>query len=263
MKFPNHLILDVNNELVTNSSQYWIHRYFTNFKKDCAIFESFSFHKAFLFRKENLLLNKLIKNQKNYSIIYSLSNSSLFLTDSKKKLYSSLYKPRTKVKSKILHSKNENKLIYNFITNPTLTFDNFFFKRLITNFSFKSDNDRARSNKLWSLFDINFLKKEKMYTKLKYSRVPQYDIVSGGVAALLAGFLGFLISEKFGFELADSGDFYILFMYIVFLFFSSRLFLKIVDSENFSWNIFSLKWLLLFLQTLFILLINNVSKLKR
>jgi len=37
-----------------------------------------------------------------------------------------------------------------------------------------------------------------MYTKLKYSRVPQYDIVSGGSAALLAGFLGFLISEKFG-----------------------------------------------------------------
>ena len=57
-----------------------------------------------------------------------------------------------------------------------------------------------------------------MYTKLKYSRSPQSDIVSGGVAALFAGFLGFLISEKFGIELVDSGDFYTFFMYIVFLF---------------------------------------------
>ena len=54
------------------------------------------------------------------------------------------------------------------------------------------------NNLLWSLFDINFLKKEKIYTKLKYSRSPQYDIVSGGVAALFAGFLGFIISEIFG-----------------------------------------------------------------
>jgi hypothetical protein len=73
-----------------------------------------------------------------------------------------------------------------------------------------------------------------MYTKLKYSRVPQYDIVSGGAAALLAGFLGFLISEKFGFELVDSGDFYFLFMYLVFLFFSLRLFLKIMTSKDSS-----------------------------
>ena len=39
--------------------------------------------------------------------------------------------------------------------------------------------------------NINFIKKEKLYTKLKYSRTPQYDIVSGGIAALLSGFLGF------------------------------------------------------------------------
>jgi hypothetical protein len=82
------------------------------------------------------------------------------------------------------------------------------------------------------LFNINFLKKEKMYTKLKYSRVPQYDIVSGGAAALLAAFLGFLITEKFGFELLDSADFYFIFMYLVFLFFSLRLFLKLFNTEQ-------------------------------
>lgn len=78
------------------------------------------------------------------------------------------------------------------------------------------------------LFDINYIKREKIYTKLKYSRSPQYDIVSGGIAALLSAFIGFLISEKFGYELPDSGDFYIVFMYIVFLCFSLRPLVKLV-----------------------------------
>ena len=104
-----------------------------------------------------------------------------------------------------------------------------------------------------NLFNINFLRKEKIYTKLKYSRVPQYDIVSGGSAALLAGFLGFLICEKFGFELLDSGDFYFFFMYLVFISFFSRLFLKLffdtpLHTSGFSF--FSLKWLFLFLFSL-------------
>lgn len=69
---------------------------------------------------------------------------------------------------------------------------------------------------------IAFLRKEKVYTKLKYSRTQSYDIVSAGVAALFAGFLGFLICEKFGFELLDSGDFLFLYLYIVLLFFTLR-----------------------------------------
>lgn len=91
-----------------------------------------------------------------------------------------------------------------------------------------------KNQTLINLFNINFLKKEKIYTKLKYSRTPQYDIISGGSAALFSGFLGFLICEKFGFELIDSGDFYILFMYIVFLSFSLRPFLKIISSTDSS-----------------------------
>ena len=91
------------------------------------------------------------------------------------------------------------------------------------------------SKNLSNYFDLIFLKKEKMYTKLKYSRTPQYDIVSGGIAALFAGFLGFLICEKFGFELVDSGDFYFVFMYVVFLSFLLRLFCKIMSlTTNFS-----------------------------
>ena len=89
------------------------------------------------------------------------------------------------------------------------------------------------------MFDINFLKREKIYTKLKYSRSPAYDIVSGGVAALFAGFLGFLISEKFGIELVDSGDFYTLFMYIVFLTFSTRPLLKMMNQNALTSRVWS------------------------
>ena len=76
-------------------------------------------------------------------------------------------------------------------------------------------------------FNCNFLRREKLYTKLKYSRSPQYDIVSGGVAAIFSGFIGFLISEKFGIELVDSGDFYFLFMYCVFFSFSLKPFTRV------------------------------------
>jgi len=83
-----------------------------------------------------------------------------------------------------------------------------------------------------SLINVNFLRKERLYTKLKYSRSPAYDIVSGGSAALLAAFLGFLISEKYGFELVDSGDFYYLFMYIVFLSFSIKPLVYTLNSKR-------------------------------
>ena len=119
-----------------------------------------------------------------------------------------------------------------------------------SNYSFFS------SSLLWTLFDINFLRKERIYTKLKYSRVPQYDIVSGGSAALFAGFLGFLICEKFGFELVDPGDFYFIFMYLVFLFFFMRLFLKITDANQSTWNPFSLKWLIFFYRNIFFIFLN-------
>ncbi len=92
------------------------------------------------------------------------------------------------------------------------------------------------SSKIMKLdFNIWFLRKEYCYTKLKYSRTPAFDIVSGGVAALFAGFLGFLVCEKFGFELLDSGDFYMILMYLIFFIFSCRLWLRIFSL--FSWSL--------------------------
>lgn len=253
-------MLDVSTEKVSQSNQYWIYKYIFNFKNSDVIFENFSFHKIFLMRKENLLLNKIIKNQKQFTLVYSLSNPSLFLSDSKKKVFTKLFKTKLKVKSKLLYSKSFGKEVRDYTLNSSSSFDEKYLKRIISSFSSSNNANSFKSNKLWSLFDINFLRKERMYTKLKYSRVPQYDIVSGGAAALLAGFLGFLICEKFGFELVDSGDFYILFMYIVFLCFSIRPLFKIMDANSFSWNVLSLKWLLFFLQTLFILIINKFHK---
>ena len=81
-------------------------------------------------------------------------------------------------------------------------------------------------------FNYNVIKRERLYTKLKYSRCPQYDIVSGGFAALLSAFIGFLISEKFGIELVDSGDFYIAFMYGVFLTFSTKPLLRVTSKSD-------------------------------
>ena len=97
-----------------------------------------------------------------------------------------------------------------------------------------------------NLFDINFLRKERLYTKLKYSRCPQYDIVSGGFAALFAGFIGFLISEKFGIELVDSGDFYIVLMYAVFAVMFLRPLILSYSKYKTPYYPFSLKYLYLF-----------------
>lgn len=66
-------------------------------------------------------------------------------------------------------------------------------------------------------FTIYFFKKEVFYTKLKYSRVPQFDTSAGAVASFLSGMYGFMVCEKFGFELIDSGDFLFVVMYLVFL----------------------------------------------
>jgi len=122
---------------------------------------------------------------------------------------------------------------------------------------------RSRStqfNSNLNIFDVNFLRKEKIYAKLKYSRSPQYDIVSGGLAAILSGFIGFLICEKFGLELLDSGDFYMAFMYGVFIVFTLRPLLRSVSgfkkdgTYTANFNVLSPQNILNFYQNLITLL---------
>jgi hypothetical protein len=109
------------------------------------------------------------------------------------------------------------------------------------------------------IVNVNFLRKERLYTKLKYSRSPAYDIVSGGAAALLAGFIGFLISEKFGFELVDSGDFYYLFIYIVFASFSIRPLLTTMNYQSSIAQVFSLKEVIKFFTLLIFMLLRKIK----
>lgn len=110
-----------------------------------------------------------------------------------------------------------------------------------------------------NLTNVNFLRKERLYTKLKYSRSPAYDIVSGGSAALLAAFLGFLISEKYGFEMVDSGDFYFLFMYLVFISFSIRPLLITLNSTNSVYSIFTIKPVISYFLNLFYLILKKIK----
>ena len=111
----------------------------------------------------------------------------------------------------------------------------------------------------FNLININFLRKERLYTKLKYSRSPAYDTVSGGAAALFAGFLGFLVSEKFGMELVDSGDFYYAIMYTIFLCFSLRPLLTVINPTSPLSDIFSGRAVLNFYSTLLSLITKRWS----
>lgn len=127
---------------------------------------------------------------------------------------------------------------------------------------YRKQNKLTRLGSNLNVMDINFLRKEKIYAKLKYSRSPQYDIVSGGIAAIFSGFLGFLICEKFGLELLDSGDFYIAFMYAVFIVFSLRPLIRVTNgltkhnTYTPTYNILSFQPLIDFYTTLIKLVFN-------
>lgn len=190
-------------------------------------------YKLFLSKRENFLPKKFAQNQKKFTIKYSLNSKAYFLKKDEKKAFKKFFRSRPKVTNKLVFSRHLSKEIFYDLVNKK-KYDEFRLRRTIENFSFKKQEYIQSKNNLKNLFDINFLKKERIYTKLKYSRVPQYDTVSGGAAALFAGFLGFLISEKFGFELVDSGDFYFLFMYLVFLTFFLKMFVKLMSSKFFS-----------------------------
>jgi len=190
-------------------------------------------------------------NSKNFTLSYSNDFNDKSLTSVKKKFINKFLKNRPKVKNndQFPRNKKSEKAQYSMM-NLRNKYDKALLHRMVSSFKHKTHSLTSSFFK-FHLFDVNFLKKEKMYTKLKYSRVPQYDIVSGASAALLAGFLGFLICEKFGFELLDSGDFYFFFMYVVFLIFCSRLLVKLITLNVNIWSIFSFKWFMLFYRTIF------------
>lgn len=253
MRFPNHLVLDFENrnKLETNWSYKFIHQkqyYPYIFKLKSETFKK-DISKGFFGKPDRYTLSfstdNLVKPKSlNPNLKINLMSLPSPLIDNKATLKAFLMNKSS------FESKNEYLIYYRHV-----------FQRIYTslnNFSFRNPQNNV-SNSIFNLVNINFLRKERLYTKLKYSRSPAYDMVSGGTAALLAAFVGFLVSEKYGFELVDSGDFYYLFMYIVFLAFSIKPLLTVISYQDSFSKIISLKPLFTFYTTLFYFLIKKVK----
>ena len=76
---------------------------------------------------------------------------------------------------------------------------------------------------------------------------------------MFAGLLGFLISEKFGIELVDSGDFYNALMYAIFAAFSLRPLIKIIDKSFQLKDLFLIPLLIDYLLTLLTLMVKKIK----
>jgi len=259
VKFPQHIILDVNKSLAALSAQLWFPKYFLSYQLNDLLMISLNFHKKFFSSAGFDKISELIKNKKKLTIKYSKYQVTSDINEFADNYVKTAFEVREKVKHRDALSKHWVQEFFSYFTSPKLRYDERGVKRLLKHLKKSVKTENYRTNKLWSVFNIYFLKKEKIYTKLKYSRVPQYDIVSGGAAALFAAFLGFLICEKYGFELADSGDFYYLFMYVVILCFSLRIFLKLMNAEEQSWHLLSLKWAVYFLNSFLLNLVYTLN----
>ena len=189
----------------------------------------------------------LLKNRHKFTIKSNKTHMVDTLQSWEKNGLSKVFKPLEGItpetaKHLLKYSQHEGRDAYMYANLSSEQYTQWNLKYLLSRYSTSKINySNTKLNTWFSLVNVNFLRKERLYTKLKYSRSPAFDIVSGGAAALLAGFIGFLISEKFGYELVDSGDFYYLFMYLVFLAFSLRPLLVVSDASKGFWEAFSIK----------------------
>lgn len=267
MKFPQHTLLDLNNSQIHSAtSQYWIFNFFFFLDvptTDLNLLPNFKYsHRLFFKKSEQRLTSRFQTTQKKFTIVYNKNSPEYFLSETQKKFNLLFCKSKPKVNNKQNYSKHTWKKIF-FNLKTKNKFDFYALTRIFENFKFKDSGEREdnrnfsfRHGFIFNLFNFNFLRKEKIYTKLKYSRVPQYDTVSGASAALFGGFLGYLICEKFGFELVDSGDFYFLFIYLVFTVFLARLFAKLSTYEIEGNFFFTFSHFFTFYKNLFIIISN-------
>jgi hypothetical protein len=94
------------------------------------------------------LLNKLLQNQKQYTIRYNYTNLAVFLNTEQKQFYKNAFQPREKVKHRVLDSKHFTKEIYEYLTNPEMLYDEKVLKRLLKNFSIKKKTPAYKTNLL-------------------------------------------------------------------------------------------------------------------
>ena len=130
--------------------------------------------------------------------------------------------------------------------NSIYDFNKYWLKSLIKytewNSSFTFLYTNYTINKLYrnyiNIITIYFFRKEIFYTKLKYSRVPQFDVSATGVASFLSAAVGVLICEKTGFELLDGGDFLYIILYIFIISWSLIHLVRLLNSTTFLLSFF-------------------------
>lgn len=230
--YPQNLILDIKTPQAAFSRNYWLGRYSKSFTTNLYISSTLGMTQA----SDKTDFSATLLGGKN---TLSFNNTNIFKKTSKTNL--SLTRL---MKLKLNYLNNMENLSNGNLSSAT-----------------KYTSKTKVNSSLKHLFDINYIKKERLYTKLKYSRSPAYDIVSGGAAAILSGFIGFLISEKFGIELVDSGDFYIVFMYAVFVSLSCRPLLRLLSQSDHVWGVLSVNHLLNYLTTIWHLFSEKVKSL--
>lgn len=253
--YPKSITLDVKDISTKLSNDYWVFNYSNSFSKQ----EYFHTTLGLISTKSSLTSKSNLTSTTSTTSFNSVTLDSTFDKKRSKTLTSKVKKLRSlKAAVSSPWSFKPVSVSAEFSYSAPQVGPDYLDAQKIYDHSSKSESPNLLKNRslLHHLFDINFIKKERLYTKLKYSRSPAYDIVSGGSAALLAGFIGFLISEKFGIELVDSGDFYIGFMYVVFLALSCRPLLKIMSQATNLWSIISPNLLFNYLSNCLTLLTN-------
>ena len=230
MRLPNHIALDQESLLNVNSGYYWALHFLELQATHPQFLLALNLNKNYItkrvhsrswLKKSKLLSNAKINTLKFSDIHYGVTLDKKLKKSIPKLLDKELFNIDDDVKTQLLgYSRVSTKDVYMYLNLGIYKYSQ---RNLRGVFLREWTSSPQRKNYLVvgetsaNPLNINFLRRERLYTKLKYSRTPAYDIVSGGSAAILAGFIGFLVSEKFGFELVDSGDFYFLFMYMVFV----------------------------------------------
>lgn len=277
MRKPNHIILDFHKVAHQNPTQYWASSFLDRRSVQPAFIRNLNLDKKyikntlstrFFVKTQKSEPSNLLKNPSKYTFQLSTTASAdLHDLNKQSTLRDLVVADRSvidkEVRTRLLrYTKDTPREKRAYLRLGAHNYSRRNLKKIFI-FSWKSDLfERGRSSnydQLSEAVNVNFLRKERMYTKLKYSRTPAYDIVSGGSAALLAGFIGFLVSEKFGFELVDSGDFYFFFMYIVFLTFSIRPLLMAANPEQGFVDLLSLRRVFEYYNSLFYVFVFNAK----
>jgi len=257
MRLANHVVLNFERSNSLNTSSYWASKLVNN-TDESTFLNNLNLSRRFGKVGRFYGTTSFFQNQKKFTLNF---NNETYNKDNNYSLFKpTIMENRDDInKLYLTYSKSEGRVGY---LKQVSGLENFYIENVLRTLVFKKSSSFYKHDSLYNSVNINFIRKERIYTKLKYSRTPSYDIVSGGSAVLLAGFLGFLASEKFGIELVDSGDFYYLWMYGVFLVFSLRPLLTAASSTQSIWSLLSLRYLLNFLSLILSMLIKLLKNIK-